>query len=170
MTDLITAADLLEKTLGQGARGYLLAPSEAVWFVKDKACTTVVGSLGPHLVDTAFEIIAFDDDASHHWQRNHGTDHGPCETFTAARWQEAPERHMLLAGHVIRTHDGWAWLQGSAATLFAVPVEAHLGDLVMMTMREITAEDDMGNVRVVKTVLTGLAADADLTRTGGQNG
>lgn len=170
MTEPITAAELLYDVLGEGACGYLLSPLKAIWFIKKSDYTTVEGPLDRNLVDDAFEIVAYDDTTSHHWERSYGADRGPDQEFAAASWQKSLECRMLMAGHVTSRQDGWAWLQGPAATRFAVPVEAQVGDLVTMTMREITEEDDMGNVRVASTVLTGLVANADPEKAGTQHG
>lgn len=158
MTNRITPHELLDH-LGENARGYLLTPSSALWFVKiDDVSRGVDGPLKSQSLDHAFEIVAFDSQGGHSWSRHQGTDRGTLQTFPAESWEACPENDMLLAGHVVSSHDGWAWMQGSAATRFAVPVAAQKGDLVTIGVREITAVDDMGNLRVIANVITGLTA------------
>lgn len=150
-----TGEEILD-ALPEGTIGWLLTANGAAWFRKTADSLDIRND---HDLASAFEIVAFTagtpDPDAWHWHRTLGRPTGILHQRTVPAGEDVC-RQMLLDGHVVKSADGWSTVQGAAATRFQIPIDAQPGQLVSMELVEVTAEDDLGNVRVVDTVPIGL--------------
>lgn len=143
--------------LSNDSIGWVLG-SSARWFRKQGEATALAPDFSDPLLDDGYEVQAFDGHSVWSWQRSPDGD-GRLNRVEVPAPADPVVRHTLLWGVVSAVEEGWARLAEGRIRAFWVPVEARVGErIVLRRLETATPADAHGNVRVAATLPLDLRA------------
>lgn len=150
--------------LGIGRWTVLLHSPDSSWWVTAESGVVQASPFAEGECDVGlpagepFEVIAFNGNGlQKRWVRGRGSA-SSSHMEHSRECTACIESQLLLWGTAEKTAQGWTVMAEPRIGRYPVPVSVQKGERVVLTMHELLAKDDHGNVSVRQTVYRGLGA------------